>query len=343
MDNFKLNEIKIEVTHNCPLACVHCSSNASPQHSLSLTVEKCIEIIDDAVSLGAKELALSGGEPLVWNGILEAVAHSKKKGLLTSIYTSGNCKNLPALLQKLSDIGLDKLIFSIYSNEAKEHNRVTRKADSFNNTIAAIKLAQSYKIQAEIHFVALASNYKKLSDIAEFAKANGVDKVSVLRFVPQGRGALIKDKDTLNKAQNIELKEMIIDLRNKGFNIRTGSPFNVLFLNEHPKCMAAQDRLIVSPDLNIYPCDAFKQINCETISPGDNYSNLCSYSLSDCWKHSGYFEAVRNAILSTPSEPCQSCIKQNECLSGCLAQKYIYHSSLNKNPDPACLFRSVAQ
>lgn len=329
--------MKIEVTYNCSLSCVHCSSDASPGNQLSMSIEKCVEIINNASSMGMKEITFSGGEPLTWEGIIDVVAHSKSKGLISNIYTTGNCDNLEKLIKRLKDVCIDKLIFSLYSDNENEHNRITRKLDSFTNTINAIKLAKSYNIHTELHFVALASNYKKLMGIAKMAQIYGVKQISILRFVPQGRGLLIKDHDTLSKAQNLELKKMITDLRDNGYEIRTGSPFNVLFLNNNPQCMAAQDRLIISPDLNIYPCDAFKQIPCESISPGDEYSNLNNYTIEECWKSSKYFQLVRNAILSSPSEPCQSCEKRKICLSGCLAQKYLYYSSLQKNPDPACL------
>ena len=338
--NLTLNEIKIEVTYNCPLSCVHCSSDANPGHLLSIPADKCIEIIKDALLVGVKEIAFSGGEPLVWDGITDAIIFSKEMGLKNSIYTSGNCDNAEELLKELATAGVDRLIFSVYSDNEKEHNRVTRKANSFSNTLKAIAIARSLGIIVEIHFVALASNYKKLENIVELARTNGVKRVSVLRFVPQGRGLLISDKDTLGKAQNLELKKIITELRSKDFDIRTGSPFNVLFLNEEPKCMAAQDRLIIAPDLNVYPCDAFKQISSETISTGDEYSRLDRHSVAECWQHSKYFELVRNAIFATPTEPCKSCKSYQMCLSGCLAQKYLYYSSLCKNPDPACLMRS---
>jgi radical SAM protein with 4Fe4S-binding SPASM domain len=335
--DFELNEIKIEVTYNCLLSCVHCSSDANPENKLSMTMEKCIEIIDSALLIGVKEITISGGEPFIWKGLTEVVKYSKSKGLITNIYTTGNCCNLDELMKKLKTVGVNKLIFSLYSDNENHHNKVTRKSNSFSNTIKAIKLAQSYNIYTEIHFVALASNYKNLVGIAEIAHVNGAKRVSVLRFVPQGRGLLISDYDTLNKTQNLELKKIITDLRDKGFDIRTGSPFNVLLLNTKPKCMAAQDRLIVTPDLNIYPCDAFKQISSESISPDDIYSNLKNHTVEECWRQSKYFELVRNAIFSTPSEPCQSCKNHKICLAGCLAQKYLYYSSLSKNPDPACL------
>jgi radical SAM protein with 4Fe4S-binding SPASM domain len=337
LKKYELHEMKMEVTYNCPLSCVHCSSNANPGNQLSMSTDKCIEIIDGALLLGLKEITFSGGEPLKWKGIIDVIIYSKSKGLICNIYTTGNCDNLDELMKKLKTICVDKLIFSLYSDNENEHNRITRKYDSFSNTIKAIKLAKLYNIQTELHFVALASNYKKLAGIAEMIQEYGIKQISVLRFVPQGRGLLIKNFNTLNRIQNLELKKMITDLRSKGYKIRTGSPFNVLLLNKEPRCMAAQDRLIVAPDLNIYPCDAFKQITSEDIFPGDEYSNLEKHTIEECWEQSKYFELVRNSILNNPSEPCQSCRNNKMCLAGCLAQKYLYYLSLHKNPDPACL------
>jgi MoaA/NifB/PqqE/SkfB family radical SAM enzyme len=190
LKGFELNEMKIEVTYTCPLSCVHCSSDANPGNQLSMSKEKCIEIIDSAFSIGVSEITFSGGEPFIWEGIVEAVTHSKNKGITSNIYTTGNCDNLEKLMKKLKTAGVDKLIFSLYSDNENEHNRVTRKADSFSTTIKAIKLAHSYKICTELHFVALATNYRKLVGIAEIARENGMKQVSVLRFVPQGRGVL---------------------------------------------------------------------------------------------------------------------------------------------------------
>ena len=336
MKKFKLNEIKIEVTYNCPLSCIHCSSDASPDNQMSMSLEKCIEIINGAISLGVKEISFSGGEPLTWKGITEVITHLKNTGLTTSIYSTGNCDNLSKLLKTLKSAGLDKLVFSLYSDIESEHARITRKSNSFSNTMKAIKLANSYNIFTEIHFVALASNYKKLIDIVKLAQVNDVKRVSVLRFVPQGRGLLIGN-NILNKKQNLELKKIITDIRKTEFDIRTGSPFNVLYLNNNPKCMAAQDRLIVAPNLNIYPCDAFKQIPYENFFSDDEYSNLNKHTIDECWEKSKYFEIVRDVILTTPSEPCKSCKNYGVCSAGCLAQKYLFHSSLKKNPDPACL------
>lgn len=339
MSNPILKEIKIEVTYACPLACVHCSSDANSSNSLSMDKNKCLEIIAQAKKMKIEKIAFSGGEPLLWEGLFEAVQLSSKSGINTTIYTSGNIENKAEVLKKLSTSGLNKIIFSLYSDKEDEHNIITRKQNSYSHTIDAINLMSKIKnIDIEIHFVALAENYHKLKDIAELSQSFGIKQISVLRFVPQGRGSLISKQSVLSKQQNIELKNSVTALRKQGFNIRTGSPFNVLLLNEVSKCMAAIDRLTISPDCRIYPCDAFKQLQVEYLFGKTEYSILeGDITLQECWDKSIYLNEVRKLTSSSPGKPCNECKKYKECGSGCLAQKYLYHSNFITNPDPACI------
>lgn len=332
-----LEELKIEVTYKCPLNCVHCSSNAGEGNQLTISKEKCVSIIKEAAEVGVKKIAFSGGEPLCWDGILEVVALCNQFGIESTIYTSGNCDKINEMFQDLSKAGLKRAIFSVYAPNKEEHIRITRKYDSFDKTVEAIAACRRNGITPELHFVALASNYKSLPDIVTFATENGIKRISVLRFVPQGRGSLIEQKDTLSQTQNKELIKTIRDLRASGYGIRTGSPFNVLWLNENPHCMAARDRMIVSPDLSIYPCDAFKQIKASELCDNVTACSLKNASLKECWENSTYFNLIRNAITTPAEEPCKSCAMYNRCHSGCLAQKYLKYKSLQSNRDPACL------
>ena len=337
MSSFTLKELKIEVTYNCPLACVHCSSNASKENQLAISLEQCMEILKDAIQLGIEQVAFSGGEPLIWEGLDSAIRYAHQSNIQTTIYTSGNISDPQTAFHHLKNCGLDRAVFSLYSDDECDHERVTRIRGSFCKTLLSIDACCKNGIVPEVHFVALASNYQKLPSIVSLAENHGASRVSVLRFVPQGRGALISDSDTMSKEQNLELKGIIQSLRTKGHDIRTGSPFNVLWLNEIPKCMAGRDRLVVAPDAAIYPCDAFKQIRAETIVGSSEFSFLSRHPLGDCWEKSEYLQVVRQAILDTPKEPCNSCPVYSQCGSGCLAQKYLYYGVLTKNPDPACI------
>jgi radical SAM protein with 4Fe4S-binding SPASM domain len=334
--SFNLDEIKIEVTYRCPLACIHCSSDATPKSTLEMTRVDCIEIIEEAIDMGASQVAFSGGEPLVWDHIEEAINVAAEGGMSVSIYTSGNTESFSEKIDRLANAGLQIIIFSIFGATQEIHTRITRERDSFQRTKNSIADALNCGIKVELHFVPMSMNYSELEVIAPMAKNWGVSKISVLRFVPQGRGYLIREH-LLNRLQTIQLRKIIIELRNQGYEIRTGSPYNFLMLNDQPKCNSGLDRLLIGPDLRIYPCDAFKQIKAEELVGTLQYSCLRDHSLIDCWNNSPFLNAVRQHLMTPFDEPCLSCNALDKCLSGCLAQKVIYRHAIDKGPDPMCL------
>lgn len=333
---YLLREIKIEVTHRCPLACIHCSSDANFQSDLEMDFEDCQNIIADALDMQVEHIAFSGGEPLNWPGLHKTVKQSADGGAQTYLYTSGNVSKINSKLQALKRSGISKVIFSIFGSTDLSHEIITRIKGSFAATIDAIKCSVALGIETEAHFVPIVINYQELRPVVRMLAEMGISKTSVLRFVPQGRGQLISTM-ALSKLQTLELKKMIEGLRAEGFIVRTGSPFNFLLLNKQPECKAAIDRLIIGPDLKLYPCDAFKQIEASEVSGSNEYSNLEQSNLKSCWKKSPYLQVVRKYLTTDFPTMCISCEYIESCLSGCLAQKVITFGGLGKNPDPMCL------
>jgi radical SAM protein with 4Fe4S-binding SPASM domain len=292
--------------------------------------------VSEAADLGVKKLAFSGGEPLIWPAIDDAVSHAAKLGMEVSIYTSGNVDAPEKSLQSLAARGCNRFVFSVFGASASTHERVTRIRGSFQKTLAAIAVVRGLRAEAEIHFVPFAESFQELAELAELGKRNDVSQISVLRFVPQGRGQLFQ-QHSLSQLHNLQLKKIIERLRETGFAIRTGSPHNVLLLNNQPECCSGIDRLIIGPELDIYPCDAFKQVQAEEAVGTADYSGLDRFSLRDCWQKSPFLRIVREYLTTPFGAPCVSCTVLTQCLSGCLAQKVIAHGDFDKRPDPACL------
>lgn len=333
---FKLREFKIEVTHKCNLNCLHCSSDASSFNTLEISKKDCLRILKEAISMGVKQVAFSGGEPLLWTGLEEAINIASNGGLKISIYTSGNVDNISSKLESINQLGVKKCVFSIFGKSANLHERITRVSGSFDRTIKAIKIAIQTGLTTELHFVPMSNNYCELEDIAILGNKLGISCISVLRFVPQGRGQLLR-KRVLNRFQNLSLKRIIERLRKKGFEIRTGSPYNFLMLNDQPECSSGIDRLIIGPDLRIYPCDAFKQIKAEEVVGTLDKSSLHETSLLACWEDSLFLKAVRDYLTTPFFKKCSSCKALEKCLSGCLAQKVLINYDFRKQTDPDCL------
>ena len=308
---YRLYEIKLELTYKCHMNCLHCSSEGSMDKKTSISLEKAKEIIDSSVKLKVRTISLSGGEPLLWDSFGELVKYLKTKGIKSKIYTSGALDNFNDFLSLFSDENLT-IIFSLFSADPNIHDKITGVKGSFIKTKMAIQNSVKNNIKPEIHYVPLSINYRCLRPIAELSRTLGIEKMSVLRFVPQGRGAN-KGYLLLDRAQNTQLKNEIIALRNEGYRLRIGSPFNFLLINKQPTCTSGIDKLIIAPNLRIYPCDAFKQMSAQRFVEQDKYSSLTKHNLVECWAKSKYLALIRRIIDSELEEPCKSCSEQKAC------------------------------
>lgn len=333
---FLMKEFKVEVTYRCDLNCVHCSSDARPSNPLEMQLMDCIRVLDQASAMGAQEVAFSGGEPLGWPHLIEAAAFAIQHKLRVTVYTSGNTNDFAAKAESLKRTGVARLIFSVFGSNAMSHERITRVAGSFDKTTGAIQVAKALDLNPEIHFVPMSVNYGELPDLAAAAQVWGVSTISVLRLVPQGRGALLRTR-ILNRVQNLRLRQIILGLRKQGFTVRAGSPYNFLMISEKPGCWAAIDRLVIGPDMKVFPCDAFKRIGSDELVGTDDWSSLGEASLQDCWLKSPYLQAVRQFLMTDFADPCASCHFLEQCISGCLAQKTLAEGALRKRSDPDCL------
>jgi pyrroloquinoline quinone biosynthesis protein E len=331
----ELKELKVELTYQCRLRCIHCSSGASPSNRLKMARGDALRILEEAADMGVEQVAFSGGEPLLWTGLSEAISLCCSAGIGVSVYTSGNIPGTSEAMLMLKSGQAAKVIFTVYAADSDCHDRITNTPGSFRRTMHVLKKAVKVRLCVELHFVPMQTNFEQLPAVVELAKKLGASRVSLLRFVPQGRGGR-GDALALTHDQNMLLQEIVLTARKRA-NLRARSPYNFLLINESPECNAAHDRLTVTPDMRIHPCDAFKQLNAETIVGTDQFSRLDKWSLRECWEASPYLGKVRE-YLNTPFEaPCKGCHLLKNCLSGCLAQKYIAYGELRKCPDPMCL------
>lgn len=333
--SFKLEEVKIEVTHDCALKCVHCSSMADSRFFQQIEPQDCERILCQARDLEVGDIAFSGGEPLAWPHIANAVRRSKQLGFRVTIYSTGIVKDVKGILRELKEARIDRAIFSMYSANYEIHDSITRVSGSFIATVHAIKTAINMGIKVELHFVPMKSNFLELGGIVKFAEGMDIDKISVLRLVPQGRGSA--GNLSLSIADTIALKKMISDHRGKGTNIRLGSPYSILCPADSPSCGAAINKMTISPTLSIAPCDAFKQITAQSLGIDDEFGNLSTCSLKAAWEKSSYFNLIRDYLFSSVGAACVSCQSLEKCHSGCVAQKVHHSGNLLKVQDPLYL------
>ena len=330
----QLKELTIEITKECPLKCQICSSNAGYKDKNELSIEELKTLVDQSVDLGLESISLSGGEPLVSENCMPLINYIEKKGLHIDLYSSGNIYGSTSISSIPREIGkqlidkVNRIIFSIHGSNSEIHDSITNSPGSFDNLMKSIELIKELKIPMELHFVPTALNYKSLPELIELVKEIEINKISILRFVTQGRGEDNKEILEISDDEIIEFRELLFNLKSDNKDmIRFGSPFNCFILNGTHPCTAGLDKATVRTDGLVFPCVSMKQHFEEY-----DHNSLHEYSMKDIWTKSDLFLFVRKMINNIP-DSCQQCNNYSHCGAGCLTQRIINH----KEKDPYCL------
>ena len=339
-----LSEISVEITWQCLQKCVHCSSGASIHARESLSQEEIIKVAQDFKALGGKRIELSGGEPLLHKDIDHLLQFLKKIGLEVNIFTCGaiskgtNYKNaMQKKAQLLKRTGVDKVVFSLHGANARTHDDIARSPGSFSHTVEFIQELVKEKLIVGVHFVPMTLNFEEFRDLVNFAAQLGVHDVSVLRFVPQGRGEKNKKWLMLRKMEVAEFVELLAEEeKRRDINVRVGSHLDFTFLlgGAAPKpCSAGITKCLVEANGDIIPCAVFKGMTDKNKFVA---GNIRKDRLTDVWARSEIFEKFRKFDPKSLVGECSVCAYLSTCKGRCPAQRIYDHEDFYMGPDNYC-------
>ena len=355
----QLEELSIELTNECNLACIHCSSGSVPKRMPGeLTYAKHVELVQDARELGATVLSLSGGNPLLYAELVPLVTLALGIGYeRVLIYTTGHsCTGHAArstsrrTISKTETPELIPLfgrgvtwIFSLHSHLPEVNDMLMGTPGALEDIKTSIRFLTSIGERVELHCVPMKPNWKHLRGVRELAGELGVSKVAFLRFVPQTRGKLNSDKLLYSREDFRDMQIMLNEMSaESGVQIRMGCPidFRHTITDMGGKvryCHAGDDLILVRPTGAVHPCAAWKSL------PTD--SNVKDSSLQDIWENSDIFKAIREFKAGGYKEVqngCNTCGFLDSCMSGCPAQRlhHIGTASMDalksSHGDPMC-------
>lgn len=340
-----LSEISIEITKRCLQDCEHCSSRASNFATEFLPKEEIMRIATDFKTLGGKKIELSGGEPLLHNDISCLINALKQLDLRVHLFTSGTISennqdaSIDAMVQLLKQSGVDKVIFSLHGANKRTHDEIVRLPGSFSRAVQFITKLVKENIIVGIHFVPMASNFVEFVDLVKFAASLKVTDISVLRFVPQGRGEDNRSSLMLNKVEVAEFVELLTrEERRTDISVKVGSHLDFTFLldNSPPKpCTAGKTKCLVEVNGDVIPCAVFKGM---TVKGANNFvaGNLKTDTLSNVWNNSKIFKIFRDFDPNLLVGACKGCNHLFTCKGRCPAQRIYDHEDFYTGPDDYC-------
>lgn len=167
-------------------------------------------------------------------------------------------------MQRLKDLGLDKIVFDFQSGDPENYNQIMGTKNYFTYLSSSLVKATCAGLETDVHFIPTKINYKQLPEIIELLNIVDCPNLSILNFVPQGRG---KENQSVLELSSEELDEFIqiYETSNQSFkgNIRIGIP---LIQNDTHLCTAGLSKLVIKYDGTVLPCPAFKEYPLETLN-----------------------------------------------------------------------------
>lgn len=263
-------EIHFEIGDRCMLKCRHCSSLATEFGNIMGYSEEHMIYLLKSLS-GPKRVFLTGGEPLLYDGLeqllkrLQCEIEDIEIGLFTTGIIAKNSENVEAISEDyaciLAKSGLKECYLSVYSHLEREHDWMTKSKGSFSMLKKSMIHLKKAGIEIKFNCVVTKKNKDSIEKIIEYAEKMGATEVRLLKLIRQGRAVNCWDKLGITDEQ---YRSVINEIMSKKKNIYiTASGMVDIFPCRNTyspnTCPAGSTLLYISKNGDIFPCASVKE------------------------------------------------------------------------------------
>lgn len=124
--------LRLSVTDRCNLRCQYCMPEEGIEklsHQDLLSLEELKTMVEELAKLGIKKVRITGGEPLVRNGISALIRDIKSVEGIQEIAMTTNGILLKPMLKSLKEAGLDRVNISLDTLKPDKYAQMTRGGD----------------------------------------------------------------------------------------------------------------------------------------------------------------------------------------------------------------------
>ena len=278
--------------------------------------------------MGAVQLGLSGGEPLVRTDLEELVAEAHKLGYYINLITSGYQLE-EARIAALKSAGLDHIQISIQASD-EELNDYLAGTRSYQHKRQVARWIKKHGYPMVLCVVIHRANIEQMPAILEMASELGADFLELANTQYYGWAHLNRSQ-LLPTRQQFEQAEAIA----QAYKARMQGKMKIYYVvpdyyeNRPKACMNGWGTtfLTIAPDGTALPCHAAR------ILPDMSYPNVKNMSIREIWEDSAAFNKFRGDAWMP--EPCRSCPEKGKDFGGCRCQAYLLTGDMYAT-DPVC-------
>ena len=290
-----------ELTYRCPLQCSYCSNPLRlGDGEGELSTEDWFRVLGQARQLGAAQLGLSGGEPLLRRDLEQIIAEARRLGFYTNLLTSGLGMDEARILA-LKQAGLDHIQLSFQADEAGLNDRLAG-TNSFQKKREAARLIKAHGYPMVLNVVLHRHNLGRVAAMLDMALALKADYVELANAQYYGWALVNRDYLLPSREQLVRAEEVV-----NAYRARIGQGMKIYFVvpdyfEGRPKpCMNGWGRVFlgISPDGTALPCHAAADL------PGMDLPNVREHDLKWIWRDSPDFNRFRGE--GWMQAPCSGC------------------------------------
>ncbi len=318
-----------EVTYTCPLHCVFCSNPVDyAKYGKELSTDDWLRVLQQGREMGAAQLGLSGGEPLMRDDLEIIVKEARRLGYYSNLITSGIGMNEKRIAE-FKQNGLDHIQLS-FQDSTRELNDFLSSTKTFALKSKVAALIKQYDYPMVLNVVLHKMNIDHVKEILELAESMEAEYVELANTQYYG-WAMLNREHLLPSREQIERAEKIVN----EFRQRIGDKMKIYFVvpdyyETRPKaCMNGWGSVFitVTADGVVLPCHEARML------PGITFPNVRDNDLKTIWYDSQAFNEYRGD--SWMKEPCRTCPEKSKDFGGCRCQAFMLTGDA-RNADPVC-------
>lgn len=318
-----LVDVLFELTHRCPLDCIHCYT-AESGHS-ELPHSKVIDILDQLVEAGCLFLTLSGGEPLMREDFFDIATYAKKKGFGIRILTNGTLIT-EQVADRIAQLHPIMVGISLYSTKSSIHDSVTRIPGSHRRTMRGIRLLAARGVRLSLRTILMDCNIGELEQLEEVANNFGAEYQASPAITPRANG----DRGPLKYRVSDEgFRKFIRWSTSRDHPQDAQTEPNRKASTNRRVCGVGEKASRIAPDGKVYPCVEFP------LPAG----GLQEQSLRAIWRSSPLLKSLRSLrIKDLPV--CSKCDMLSMCRI-CVAQALAEEGDLTAPVKESCRYARI--
>ena len=193
--------LQVHPTRRCNLACAHCYSGSSPRERDQFPAAAIAAAIVDAAALGFDVVSLSGGEPLLYDGLDEILAAAEQVGSRVNLVSNGALIPTARYARYAGRFGVVALSLD---GTRERHNAVRGSRRSFEQVGSAAALLRDAGQAFGIIHTLCAESLAELEEVAALADEWGAALLQLHPFEPAGRGAEASGMTALDGEQRLD-------------------------------------------------------------------------------------------------------------------------------------------